>query len=322
MLSLFQLCKIFYLSVFFLLYCCFSYPAHTTTIGLSQIVDHPALNMTARGILDTLKSQPALKIIVENAQGNIAVSAQIAQKFVGINVQCIVAIGTSSALAARNAVKGTTIPVIFATVTDPKAAQLVQDIMHPEGQITGSSNFIAIPPQIALFLKLRPDLKRLGMIYSPSEINGTYMVEATRLAAKDKGIDVVAVSAHTSAHVATAARSLASKVDAFFISNDNVALSAFDAIVKVANEEGIPVFASDIDLIDQGALAAMGPSQYEVGVLAGQYVLKILNDTPIKNLPVVYPHAHEIHINKSQVDKLGIVLSKEIITDKTIIFKP
>jgi putative ABC transport system substrate-binding protein len=292
-----------------------SYPSLSlsATVGISQIVDHPALNLTHQGIVDTLAARKDIIITTDNAQGNAAAAVQIAQKFVGQQVDIIITIGTPSSQAAQNAVRGTTIPVFFASVTDPKAANLLKNPQNPEGQITGSSNFTDIKQQLELFVSLNPNLKRLGMIYNPAEANSVILVEKTLEAAQVLDIAVEAITASTTRDVAAAARTLVGKVEAIYITNDNTALSAFEGIVKVATESRIPVYVSDVDLVEKGAIAALGPNQYNVGVACAQLILKYLEGEAIKYLSVAYPTNAELYLNKTQAAKIGLTLPEKII---------
>jgi putative ABC transport system substrate-binding protein len=70
-------------------------------------------------------------------------------------------------------------------------------------------------------------------------------------------------------------------VDAIFISNDNMALSALKTIIKAANAQQIPVFVSDTDIVKDGALAALGPNQYEIGKQTARLIAKILEGEDI-----------------------------------------
>ena len=137
--------------------------------------------------------------------------------------------------------------------------KLVIDPQKPEGNITGVSNFIEVKKQIKAFRKILPGLKRLGIIYNPGEANSVILLEKTQSAAKDEGINLVAIPASKTSEVLTAAQNLIGKIDAIFINNDNTALAAFDAVTKVGNEHKIPVFVSDVNCLQKGALAALGP---------------------------------------------------------------
>src|SRR3990167_11524246 len=113
-----------------------------TKISILQIVEHPALNATRQGFLDELKKlgyEEGENLIVDyqSAQGNAALAAQIAQKFVSNQPNAIVAIGTKAAQSAMTASKGTAIPVVFSSVTDPLGAKLVKDLKAPGHSVSG-----------------------------------------------------------------------------------------------------------------------------------------------------------------------------------------
>jgi len=109
-------------------------------IFILQIVDHPALNATRKGIEDELK-EAGFTAQYEVAQGNPSLSAQIAQKFVGKKPDILIGIGTTAAQSLSAARRAHPIPIVFSSVTDPKLAGLVEDLSHPENNITGVSNF-------------------------------------------------------------------------------------------------------------------------------------------------------------------------------------
>lgn len=272
-------------------------------IFILQTIEHPALNATRDGLRDELKNLgyeegKTLVYDYQSAQGNTALAVQIAQKFVSQKADVIVAIGTTAAQAAMNAAKNTTIPVVFSSVTDPIGAKLVQDLKAPEGHVTGVSNFIAIEPQFKLFKKLLPHLKTLGIIYNPGEANSEAMVKSMEKAAKDFDLKIVTATAPKTSDVLAASQSLCGKVDALFVNNDNTALAAFKSVVKAGQACGIPAFVSDVDLADQGALAALGPDQTEVGRQTARIVDRILKN-PKGPLPAVeFPEKTEEYMSK------------------------
>ncbi|WP_454692539.1 ABC transporter substrate-binding protein [Achromobacter aloeverae] len=98
------------------------------SVAVIAIVDHPALDAVRDGVREALKAagyDPAknLKWQFQSAQGNNATAAQIARKFVGDRPDAIVAISTPAAQAVAAATKD--VPLVYAAVTDPVAAQLI-----------------------------------------------------------------------------------------------------------------------------------------------------------------------------------------------------
>lgn len=290
-------------------------------IAVIQIIEHPALNATRQGILEELKAQGYkegvnLKWIYFSAQGKPNMAAQIAQRFVCENADAIVALGTQAAQAAKQAARGTNIPVIFSSITDPLGAGLVKSLDKPDDNVTGVSNFIDVKPQLELFKRLKPNLKRLGFIYNPGEDNMVTLVKKVKEAGKELDIIIVEKTAANTFEVMGATRYLIGMVDAIFISNDNTALAAFGAISKTAEQQRIPipVFTSDGDLIDMGALAVLGPNQYDLGKQTARLLLKTLENK--KNLPAVeFPQKVDLLINTDVAKKLRIKIPEDLLKE-------
>jgi putative ABC transport system substrate-binding protein len=243
----------------------------------------------------------------ESAQGNPALAAQIVQKFVGQKVSMIVALGTTPAQAAAQITQNTSIPVVFSTVTDPVGAKLVLNPHNPEGNITGVSNFVPIDSQFSFFKKLLPTLKTLGIIYNPGEANSVSLMEKMNAIAPTMGLTLVPSVASKTSDVVVAAKNLMGKVDAVFVNNDNTALAAFDAVAKVCLENKTPAFVSDMDLLAHGALAVLGPDQYELGKQTAVMIIKIIKDgAPIASIPVEGPKNVRTQFNEDVGKTLGI----------------
>ena len=254
------------------------------------MIEHPALDSTRKGIIETLsKKYPDLKITWQSAQGNMATAVQIAQTFVGKEVDCVVALGTTPAQAAVNVCKDQNIPVIYTSVTDPKSAGLVDTA-------AGITNFVDVTRQIEAMLKFVPNLKTLGIIYNPGEANSEQLLKLTQDECTKRNIQLKTAVALKVTDVRAAAQKLIGSVDAIFVNNDNTALAGFSSIAKVANEVNLPLFASDADLIKQGAWAVLGPDQYEIGVQTAEFVSSILDKKlTINDLGIGYPRSVNLY---------------------------
>jgi putative ABC transport system substrate-binding protein len=278
----------------------FSANASPLKISILQTIEHPALDATRKGLLEELPKLGYSDPIVDyqSAQGNAALAVQIAQKFISNSPDIIVAIGTKAAQAAMTATKESKIPVVFASVTDPLAAKLVTSLDTPTGNITGVSNFVAPEPQFKFFKKRLPSLKKLGIVYDPGEPNSVALNTMMDKAAKELGLELVYAIAAKTSDVFAASQSLCGKVDAIFVNNDNTALSAFKSVVKAAQSCGIPAFVSDVDIVDQGALAALGPDQLDLGRQVARIVDKILKNPKAPFPAVEFPEKTEEVVQK------------------------
>ena len=276
-------------------------------VGIVQVIDHPALDKTRDGIIDVIKKRyPDIQIDVESAQGNPGLARQIAQKYVGQNYNVIVPLGTTPAQAALQVSDGKG-AIVFASVTDPKSAKL-------EGSnITGVSNYVSTAKRVDMFKKLLPHLKTIGVIYNPGDANSVMLVKEMEEGAQALGVTYKMAMANKASDITSACQHIASKVDVLFINNDNTALSAFSSVVQCGKAVGKPTFVSDTDVISQGALAALGPDQYDIGVQAGEMVVQVLSKSKgINQIPIQYPRKVELLINKAFAEEMQLTIPPDI----------
>lgn len=293
---------------------------------ISQFVEHPALNDTTKGVIDTLalegfKDGECIKIRVESAQASAALATQIANKFISQNPDIVVGVGTISAQSlAKYAIEGK-VKLIFTTVTDPLKAELVKDLKKPSFNITGVSNFVPLEPQLELFKKLQPKLRRLGILYNPGELNSVSLVEKLEKVCPQMGLTLVKQCINKTADVAQSAVKLAQGVDAIFISNDNTALSSLRGVIKAAEDAKIPVYVSDTDAVEIGAVAALGPNQYEVGVQTGRMIARVLRGADVNMQEVEFPLKTELYINLEAATNIGLTVPEEIQKQAVKVFE-
>jgi putative ABC transport system substrate-binding protein len=236
-------------------------------------------------------------------------AAQIISKFVNQGEGIVVTIGTMPTQVAFKYAKEKRIQLIFSSVTNPTT--IAQSL---EGaSITGVSNFVALKPQLELFKKIQPNLKRLGVIFNTGEANSVDIVEKLRPIAQELGIELVEQGIQKASDIPQAINTLSKRVDAVFISNDNTSLCAIPFIVGVCNKAKIPVYVSDTDQVAKGCLAALGPNQYDIGKQTGAIAAKILQGQDISSIPIEYPASTELFINLNAAKILGIIVPEEVL---------
>ncbi len=244
--------------------------AESYKLYISQVDEHIALDRTRLGILDALRRYGIiygqnLELRYESAQGNPDIAQQIATKFVNHKPDLVIGIGTLSAQSFIKYASDRRVKLIFSSITDPFGASLLKDAKNPITNTTGVSNFIDLEPQLKVFKEILPTMKTIGVLYNPGEANSISIVQMLEKICPKLDLILVTQTINKTADVAQNTASLITKADAIFISNDNTALSALSKITKIATKAKIPVFISDTDAIDLGALVALGPDQYEIG---------------------------------------------------------
>ncbi|MDR2341347.1 MAG: ABC transporter substrate-binding protein [Puniceicoccales bacterium] len=283
-------------------------------VCILKIVDHKALDETVRGIRDIIGEQNA-SIRVESAQGDPSLALQISQKFVRQKASVVVAIGT---VAAQSFAKfaNPERKLVYSSVTDPKKAGLMENT-----NIGGVSNFVPLEPQLGMFRRIQPRLRKLGILYNPGEANSVSIVGKLREICPVFDIQLVEQVATKSAEIPQAATTLAGKADAIFVSNDNTALGALPAIIRAANGRKIPVYVSDTDAVALGCLAALGPNQYQVGVQTGNMVKRIQTkdlSEPLRHETVA---TMELFLNTRAAQILGIQFEPSLLCEATEIIQ-
>lgn len=282
-------------------------------IGITQIVDHPALNAVRDGFIDEMTELGYVldKDVVydlQNAQGDMATANTIAQKFVSEGVDLILSIATPTSQAAVNAT--TTIPIVFSAVTDPIVAGLVKNLENSGNNVTGISDLTPVKKQFQLIKEILPKAKAVGTIYNLAEANSVRLNELAKEACADLGLELIEATVSSSADVLLAARSLVGKVDAIYISTDNATVSALDAVVQVTIENKIPLILADPTTLNKGALVALGFDYYQHGQQTAPIVIKILEGTKPTDIPVEFAKNVQLAVNLDTAKEIGMSESR------------
>lgn len=292
-------------------------------VAITAIVEHPALDTIRQGVIDQLAKEgfeqgKNIKIDFQSAQGSSATAAQIARKFVGDKADIIIPITTPSAQPVVAATRS--VPIVFSGVTDPVAAKLVKSKAPSGTNVTGVSDHKPIDPQLELIQTLVPNIRSLGYLYSAGEVNSVVVLEELQAAAKKANIQIVPVAVQRSADIGTAARSLAGKVQAIYIAEDNAVVSAYEALHKAALESKIPVIAADKDTVARGALAAYAVNQYDIGVETGKLAARVLRGEKAGEIGTQGVSKMELSINNKTAKELGVELPELLLKEAKDVF--
>ncbi|CAI8691564.1 ABC transporter substrate-binding protein [Burkholderia cepacia] len=296
--------------------------AHAQTVKVLSIVDHPALDAIRDGVRAELKAEgygdDKLKWEYQSAQGNTGTAAQIARKFVGDKPDVIVAIATPAAQSVVAATKS--VPVVYSGVTDPVAAQLVKGWGPSGTNVTGVSDKLPLDRQVALIKRVVPNAKTVGMVYNPGEANSVVVVKELKELLAKQGMTLKEAAAPRTVDIGPAAKSLIGKVDVIYTNTDNNVVSAYEALVKVANEAKIPLVAGDTDSVKRGGIAALGINYGDLGRQTGKVVARILKGEKPGAIASETSSNLELFANTGAAAKQGVTLAPDLLKDaKTVI---
>ncbi|HJV45243.1 MAG TPA: ABC transporter substrate-binding protein, partial [Bacillota bacterium] len=275
-------------------------------VGITQIIEHPSLDASRQGFIAALKDNgfvdgQNIEIDYQSAQGDANTVNTISQKFVNDKKDLILAIATPSAQSLVKATSGTNIPVLFTAITDPLGAKLVDNLEKPGKNVTGYSDTHpeAIKKSITTIKEMFPNTKKVGVIYNSGEANSVVNVNNAKKAMAEIGLDPVEVNASNATEVKQAAESLIGRVDVLYVPKDNTVVAAIKAVVKVAEENHVPLFVGEMDSVKAGGFAGFGADYFELGRSTGEMAVKILKgEAKAGDIPVQFPKEIHLAINK------------------------
>lgn len=288
------------------------------SISISQIVEHPSLDATCSGIITALKDAGIeagknLSVDFNNAQGEGSNVKTISQKIATSKSDLAIGIATPNAQGLAEDVKD--IPILFAAVTDPIDAGIVTQLKAPGGNITGASdtNPDAIKQTMDFIAAQLPNVKNVGLVINEGEPNAVVMSDIAEKALAEHGIALIKAPIANSSDIKQAADSLVGRVDALYITLDNMVVSGVDAIIDVANENDLPFFSADRDTVEKGAFATVGFKYFDHGYEVGQMAVEILkNGKKPAEMDVTVPQKLDFIMNLKAAAEQGIKVTDEM----------
>ena len=283
------------------------------TIAISQIIENADLDKVRLGAVEALKQSgfSDLKIIYENAQGDVGTAVQIGKRFAGLSLDLILVIGTPTAQAVMRSV--TKVPIVFGGIGDPVRAGLVTTLDRPGGNLTGTRSFTPVEPQLDLIRKMLPSAKRIGILNNPAEANSRAAVDAFVKAGFAQGYVFVRETVTASSETYTAASNLVGKVDAIYVPTDSTVVSALESVVKVSLSGKVPLFTAETAGVNRGALASIGLDWTEVGNDTGRIAARVLKGEKPGDIAIASASRVSLRINAKTAKSIGVEISPELV---------
>ncbi|MBQ4327796.1 MAG: ABC transporter substrate-binding protein [Clostridia bacterium] len=278
----------------------------TYTVGICQLVPHPALDAATQGFIDALKAELGDKVtfLNENANNDPAVCTTIVTNFVNKKVDLIMANATPALTAAVNGT--TTIPVLGTSITEYGVALGIEDFGGTVGgNVSGTSDLAPLDQQAAMITDLFPEAKTVAMLYCSSEANSAYQVKVVKEALEAKGITVLDKSFTDSNDVNAVAANAAAEADVIYIPTDNTAAECAPAINGVIGDT--PVIAGEQGICAGCGVATLSIEYYDLGFATGKMAAQILTGAAdISTMPVQYAAQFTKMYNAEKCAQLNI----------------
>jgi putative tryptophan/tyrosine transport system substrate-binding protein len=287
------------------------------TFGIFQITDSPTLTAARKSFIQTLAEAGYhdgvnIRLEVRNAMGDVTEAQRIAHEFVTEKVDAIIALSTPCLQASLMATQK--IPIIYSAVANPGLLEARGSGERRFHNVTGVSSLGPVREMLALIREVMPGARRIGTLWTPAELNSEYYLRLARETAGQLGLEILAVPVASGNEVLLSAQMLLNqKIDAIFPISDNTINAAFESVGRVAEENGIPLFAGILIGARLGASAAMGWDFTEMGRTTAAIALRVKNgENPDRIPPVAMTRLH-LFINLAAARRQGLSFPEAVL---------
>lgn len=285
----------------------------TYKIGICNYVDDASLNQIYENIVNELEILAESKgvsfsIDYDNANADANVMSQIINNFIAEDVDLMVGIATPVAMNMQALTEDNQIPVVFAAVSDPLGAGLVESLETPGDNITGTSDYLDTEAVMNLIFALNPEIRKVGLLYDVSQDASTSAIAQAKQILDTKGIEIIERTGTNVDEIRLAAQSLISEgVEAIFTPSDNTVMTAELSIYEELLDAGIPHYAGADSFALNGAFVGYGVDYANLGKETAHMICDILTDgiEPSK-MPVRTFDNGIVTINNEAITKLDL----------------
>jgi putative ABC transport system substrate-binding protein len=231
----------------------------------------------------------------------------LAADLVRRQVTVIAAHDTSSSVVAKAAT--TTIPIVFASGSDPVKRGLVASFNRPGGNVTGVTFVVAElgAKQLGLLHELQPGAVRVGVLVDPNLAATQSFVSDVQAAALSIGKQIEVLEASTGRDIDTAFASLAQKpIDALLVAPGPLSNNRRVQLTTLAAYHRVPAIYSWREATEVGGLMSYGTNLSDAYRQAGVYTGRILKGEKPADLPIMQSAKFEFVINLNTAKAFGL----------------
>lgn len=278
------------------------------TVGICQLVEHPALDAATQGFIDTLKAEYGDKVTIinNNAQNDTTVCSTIISNLVNKKVDLIMANATP---ALQAAVGGTrSIPILGTSITEYGVALGIENFSGTVGKnISGTADLAPLDLQAKMVKDLFPEAKTVALLYCSAEANSKYQVKVIKEELVKLGINKSDIKEYpfSDSNDVASVSAKAAECDVIYAPTDNTVANCAGAINGAIGNT--PLIAGESGICSGCGVATLSIDYYDLGVATGKMAIKILNgEQSVSDMPIEYAAESTKMYNPVKCKQLGI----------------
>jgi putative ABC transport system substrate-binding protein len=239
----------------------------------------------------------------------------LAQELVGLHPDIILTAGDPSTFAVQRETR--TIPIVFASVGDPIASNIVARIDRPNENVTGFAILEASlgGKWLELLSEIAPGLKRATIMFNPdtSPFVSRFM-PSLETAARSLKVMLIIAPVHSDAEIETAVIALGREPGGGLVVMPSAFTSVHRApIILAAAQNNVPAVYLDSVFVRDGGLLSYGVDRVDLFRRAATYIDRILRGAKPGDLPVQFPTKFEMAVNLKTAKALGLKVPQSIL---------
>ncbi len=282
----------------------------TYTVGIIQLVQHNALDAATKGFRDALTDKLGDKVVFDeqNASGDTAACATIANGFVSAGVDLIMANATAALQAAVAATAD--IPILGTSISHYGTALDIDDWKgYTEINVSGTSDLAPLDGQADMIKELFPDAKKVGLLYCSAEANSAYQVGVIKGCLEALGYETAEYAFTDSNDVASMTQNAATDCDVVYIPTDNTAAAYTETIANVLLPAGVPAVVGEEGICTGCGVATLTISYYDLGYKTGEMAYEVLvNGADVSTMEIEFAPQFTKKYNAANCEALGITV--------------
>jgi putative ABC transport system substrate-binding protein len=224
-----------------------------------------------------------------------------------------------AALAAKAAT--TTVPIVFATGSDPVVDGLVASLNRPGGNVTGVSFLAGLlgPKRLEMLRQLVPTAATIAILVGTDTLEARIERRDVELAAQALGQQLIVAPVTSEGELDGAFTSIVERgAKALLVGSGPLLTSNRERIVALAARHALPAIYGLREFVVAGGLMSYGASLVEAYRQAGSYAGRVLKGEKPADLPVMQSIKFELVINLKATKALGLSMPPLAVADELI----